>query len=155
LHPPQEGPQGTLRVVQRAGGEAEGNRDTMRPGAHPPRQPRATRDFVLGTQSQPATEVLHARPPSHVRADRAEDDQGGAFCDPLNGRQVDARQARERGAGIAARCVGFLVAAGLRGQGLARTLIATGLQMGCDLLIAVGDLLVIEYIQLDRLPSGT
>jgi hypothetical protein len=138
-------------VVQRAGGEAEGNGDTRRPGAHPPRQHLAPRDGVLGTQSQPAPEVFDARPPSHVRAALAEEDQGGAFFDPLNGRQVDARQARERGAGIEPRCVRLLVAAGLRGQGRARTWIATGLQLGLDLLLAVGDLLVIEYLQLDRL----
>lgn len=151
FHQPKEGSQGALRVVQTAGGEAQGDCGAMRPGAHPPRQHLATRDFVLGTQPQPATEVFHTRPPRHVRADRTEDDQGRAFCDPLNGRQVDARHAIERGAGIEAGCVGLLVSAGLRGQGLARTCIAKGRQMGFDLLIALGDLLVIEYIQLDGL----
>ena len=38
FHPPKEGPQGALRVVQTAGGEAQGDRDTMCPGAHSPRQ---------------------------------------------------------------------------------------------------------------------
>ncbi len=45
LHPPKEGPQGTLRVVHSPGGEAQGNGDAMRPGAHPPRQHLATRNF--------------------------------------------------------------------------------------------------------------
>ena len=75
FHPPKEGSQGTLRVVQSPGGEAQGDGDTMRPGAHPPRQHLATRNLVLGTQPQPATEVFHTRPPVHVRADRTEEDQ--------------------------------------------------------------------------------
>jgi hypothetical protein len=154
FHPPKEGSQGTLRVVQRAGGEAEGDRDAMRAGAHPPRQHLATRDFVLGTQPQPATEVFHARPPGHVRADLAEDDQSGVFFDPLNGRQVAARHAIERRAGIEVRFVGLLVAAGLRGQGLARTCIAQGLQMGFDLLITLGALLVIEGKQVFGAPGA-
>jgi hypothetical protein len=37
FHPPQEGSQGTLRLVQSPGGEAQGDGDAMRPGAHPPR----------------------------------------------------------------------------------------------------------------------
>jgi hypothetical protein len=37
FHPPHEGPQGTRRVGQQAGGEAQGDRDARRPGAHPPR----------------------------------------------------------------------------------------------------------------------
>ena len=72
--PSQESPQGTLRVVQTAGGEAQGDGDTMGTGAPPPRQHFPTRDLVLGTQAQPATEVLHARPPMHVRADRTEEE---------------------------------------------------------------------------------
>jgi hypothetical protein len=36
LPPSKEGPPGTLGVVQRAGGEAEGDRDALRAGAHPP-----------------------------------------------------------------------------------------------------------------------
>jgi len=123
----------------------------MCPRAYPPRQPLAARDVVLGTQPQPAPEVLHARPPVHGRADLAEDDQGGAFFDPLDGGQVDAGQARERGAGIEPGCVGLLVSAGLGGPGLARALIAKGLQMRCDLLIALGDLLVVECLQFDSL----
>jgi hypothetical protein len=95
--------------------------------------------------------VFHARPPGHVRPDLAEDDQGSAFFDPLNGRQVDAGQAIERGAGIEPRFVGFFVSASLGRQGLARTCIAKGRQMRFDLLIALGDLLVLECIQLDGL----
>ncbi len=106
---------------------------------------------MLGTQSQPAIEVFHARPPVHVRADLAEDDPGGAFFDPLDGGQVDAGHAIERGAGIEPGFVGLLVSAGLGGRGLARTFIAKGLQMRFDLLIALGDLLVVEGIQLDGL----
>jgi hypothetical protein len=87
----------------------------------------------------------------HVRTDLAEDDHGRAFFDPLDGRQVDAGHAIERGAGIEPGCVGLCVSTGLGGQGLARTCIAKGLQMRCDLLIALGDLLVGECLQLDGL----
>src|SRR6266700_1028364 len=74
FHPSKESSQGTLRVVQTAGGEAQGDGDAMRTGAHPPRQHFPARDLVLGAQAQPATEVFHARPPVHVRADLTEDD---------------------------------------------------------------------------------
>ena len=151
FHPPKEGSQGALRVVQTAGGEAQGDRDAMRPGAHPPRQHLATRNFVLGTQPQPATEVFDARPSVHVRADLAEDDQGGAFFDAFDGRQVDAGQALERGTSIEAGFVALLVAAGLGGQGPAGTFIVKGREMRFDLLIALGHLLVREVIQLDGL----
>jgi hypothetical protein len=154
FHPPQEGSQGTLRVVQSPGGEAQGDGDAMRPGAHPPRQHLATRNFVLGTQPQPAPEVFHARPPVHVRADLAEDDQGGAFFDAFDGRQVDAGQVRERGTSIKAGFVGLCVSAGLGGQRAAGTFIVKGREMRFDLLIALGHLLVIEVIQLDGLASG-
>ena len=93
---------------------------------------------MLGTQPQPAPEVFHARPPVHVRADLAEDDQGGAFFDPLDGGQVDAGQAIERGAGIEAGFVGLLVSAGLGRQGLPLAFIRKGRQMAFDLLIAEG-----------------
>src|SRR5207237_4307674 len=77
FHPPKEGPQGTLRVVQTASGEAQGDRDARRPGAYPPRQHLAPRAFMLGTEAQPAPEVFHARPPGHVRADCTAEDEGG------------------------------------------------------------------------------
>ena len=147
LHTPQEGPQGTLGVVQTAGCQAQGDGDARRAGSHTPRQDLPTRELVLGTQPQPATEVFHAGPPVHVRTDLAEDDQGRAFFDPLDGRQVDAGQALERGAGIEPGFVGLRVSAGLGGQGLPSALVGKGLQMGFDLLIAVGDLLVGEFIQ--------
>ena len=101
---------GKVRAARR---RADG--DARRPRAHPPRQHRATRHLVLGTPPQPAPEVFHARPPGHVRADLAEDDQGGAFCDALDGRQGDAGQARERRASLAAGFVGLCVAVGLGG----------------------------------------
>jgi len=104
-------------MVQTAGRKAEGDGDAMRAGAHPPRQHLATRDLVLGTQSQPATEVFHTRPAVHVGTDLAEDDQGGAFFDALDGRQVDAGEAIEGGAGIEPGLVGLFVAVGLGGKG--------------------------------------
>jgi hypothetical protein len=63
----------------------------MSPKAHPPRQHFAARDLVLG--AEPATEMFHARPPGHGGADLAEDDQGSAFFDALEERQVDAGHA--------------------------------------------------------------
>ena len=151
LHPSQERPQGPLRVVQTAGGEAQGDGDTMGTGAPPSRQHFPPRDLVLGTQAQPATAVFDARPPVQVRADRTEEDERGVFCAPLDGRQVDARHARERGAGIAPRCVGLCVAAGFGGQGLPSAVVGKGLQRPCDLLIALGHLLVVDVVQCDGL----
>src|SRR5947208_10300701 len=83
FQPPKEGPQGTLGVVQSTSGEAPGDGDAMRPGAHPSPQPLATRNFVLGTQPSPATEVFQARLPGPVRPDLAEDDEGSTFFVPL------------------------------------------------------------------------
>jgi hypothetical protein len=147
FHPPKEGAQGTLRVVQSPGGEAQGDRDARRAGAHPPRQHLAPRNFVLGTQPQPATAVLHARPSVHGRAALAADAQGGAFCDAFDGRQGDAGQAREGGTRIEAGVVALLVAAGLGGQGPAGPCIVKGGAMRFALLIALGHLLVIEGLE--------
>ena len=87
FHPSKKSPQGTLRVVQTAGGKAQGDGDAMGTGAHPPRQDFPTRNLVLGTQPQPATEVFYTRPPVHVRADLTEEDQSRVFFDPLDRRQ--------------------------------------------------------------------
>jgi hypothetical protein len=51
----------------------------------------------------------------HVRADLAEDDQGGAFFDALDGRQVDAGETIAWGAGIASGLVGLCVSVDLGG----------------------------------------
>jgi hypothetical protein len=90
----------------------------------------------------------------HVRADLAEDDQGGAFCEACDKRQVDTGQARERGTRIEAGGVGLVVAAGLGGQGLAGTLIVTGRARRWDRLIAWGHLLVIAGIECHGLLEG-
>jgi hypothetical protein len=155
VHPSTESPQGTLRVVHTAGGEAQGDGDTMGPGAPPPRQHFPTRDLVVGTPAQPATNVLPAWPPVPVRADRTEENESGVCFDPLDGRQVDARHARERGAGLAPRCVGLWVSAGFGGQGLPSAWVGTSLQRPCALLIALGPLLVGDFVQRDGLASGT
>jgi len=154
LHPSEEGAQGPRRVGQTAGGKAQGDGDARRAGAHAPRQHLPTRDVVLGTPPQPTTAVLHARPPGHVRADLTAEDQGRVVFAPLDSGQVDARQARERGAGLEPGGVGCLVAAGLGGQGLARPFLAKGLQVRRDLLIAVGALLVGAGLQRARWASG-
>ena len=80
-----------------------------------------------------------------------EDDQGRALFNALNGRQVDPRQAIEGGAGIKARFVRFFMAAGFRGQRLAGTFIRKGAEVRLEVLIAHGQLLVIELIQFDGL----
>ena len=87
----------------------------------------------------------------HVGADRTEDDQGRVFFNPLDRCQVNARQVIEGGAGIEPGCVGLLGAAGFGRQGLPSAFVRKGRQMRFDLLIAQGDLLVIEGLQLDRL----
>jgi hypothetical protein len=115
LHPPEEGPSGTLRVGQTAGRKAEGDGDARRAGAPPPRPHLTTRELVLGTQPQPAPAVLHTRPAVHVRADLTADDPGGAFCDALHGRQVDASEAIAWGTGIAPGLIGLLVSVSLGG----------------------------------------
>src|SRR5215471_8456963 len=89
--------------------------------------------------------------PGHVGADLAEDDHGRAFFDALDGRQVDAGHAIQGGTGIKPRVVALFVATGLGGQGLAIAVITKGRQMRFDLLVASGDLLVIDLIQLDGL----
>src|SRR5439155_19370120 len=91
---------------------------------------------------------------THIGANLWENDQGGALFNTLNGRQIDTRQAIEGGAGIEAWFIGFLVATGFRGQGLAMAFVREGAQMGLNLLIAQGQLLVIELIQIDSLPYG-
>ena len=155
LHPPNEGSHGTLRVVQRAGGAAPGDGDTMRPGAPPPRQPLATRNLGLGTPSQPATDVCHPRPPVPVRADRTAEAQSRVCFAPLDRRPVTPGQARARRAGIAPGGVGCRVSAGLGREGLPRACVGTGRQRGCDLPSAQGALLVRAGREGDGVRQGT
>jgi hypothetical protein len=110
---------------------------------------------VLGAQPQPAPAVFHAGPPVHVRTDLTEEHQGGAFFDPFDRRQVNARHAREGGASLAPGFVGLFGAAGLRREGAPSAFVSKGFQRRFALLIAWGDLRVLEGIQLDRLASGT
>ena len=155
VHPPPEGPHGTRGVVPTACGETQGDGAAMRPGGHPPRQPLAARDLVLGTPPQPATAVWHARPPGHVGAERTEEDERSMCLDPLDGRQGEARPVREGDTGIEARCVGLCVSAGVGGQGLPSAWVGTGLQRRVALLIALGARLVGAVGPLDGLSSGT
>jgi len=154
VQPPQAGPQGTRRVVETAGGETPGDGDAMRPGAPPPRPHLAARDRVLGTPPAPTPAVLPPRPPGHGRTNGREDPQGGVCGAPLAGRQVDAGQARARGAGRAPGGVALRGSAGLGGQGRARTCLAQGLPRRGDRLSALGHLRVGDGIQLDGLASG-
>jgi hypothetical protein len=154
LQPPKAGPQGPLGVVQRARGEAEGDRDTRRPGAPPPRPHRAPRHLGLGTPPQPTPAVVHARPPVPSRAALPAEEPRRVFFDPRDGGPVDAGQAREWRAGIEPGCVGLLGAAGLGREGRARPWIVQGCQRGCALLSAWGARLGREGIQLDRWASG-
>ena len=155
LHPPATGAQGPLGVVQTAGGQAPGDGDALRAGAHPPRQDFPTRALGLGTPPQPATAVCDTRPPGPGRAARTEEAQGGVCFDPLDGGQVDARQARERGTGSAPGVVGRCMAAGCGGQGRSSAVVGTGLQRRCALRIAVGHRLVGDVVQRDGVAEGT
>lgn len=154
LQTPKAGAQGTLRVVETAGSETQGDGDAMGTRAHPPRQPCAARARVLGAQPEPAAAMCHARPPGHVGAELAADDQGRAFFDARDGRQVDAGHPIQGGPGLKPGGVALCVATGLGGQGLARTVITTGRQRRLDLLVASGALRVLDRIQLDGLASG-
>jgi hypothetical protein len=109
---------------------------------------------VLGTPPQPTAHMCDARPAVPVGADRSEDPQGCAFLDALDGRQVDARQARESRAGIAPGRGGLRGSASLGRQGVAVALVGKGLEMGVDLWIADGELLVREGRECDGLASG-
>ena len=110
---------------------------------------------MLGAQPQPAPEVFHAGPPVPVRTDRTEEHQGGAFVAPFYRRQVNARHAIERGASLEPGFVGLCGAVGFGREGSPSALVSKGFQRRCDLLIALGELLVREGLQLDRLASGT
>ncbi len=95
LHTPEQGAEGTLRVVETASREPQGDGDPVGAGSHAPRQHLAARDLVLGTPPQPTAQGFDARPAPHVGTDLTEEDQGRAFLDALESGQGDARQARE------------------------------------------------------------
>jgi hypothetical protein len=151
---PLAGSQRRARLVNRARGEAQGHCHAMGAGAHAARQPPAAGNRVLRREPEPTATVFNTGPAAHVRAHLREADQGRALCNPRKGRQVAPRQAIERGAGIAARCVALLVTAGLRGAGLALTLSRAGAEVGLEALSAHGQWLVIAVIQCDGLPEG-
>jgi hypothetical protein len=77
------------------------------------------------------------------------------LCNALNGRQIDPRQAREGGAGLTARCVGFCMAAGLWGERLAVTCVRTGPEVRLEVLSAHGQWLVRALRQCDGGLEGT
>ena len=106
---------------------------------------------MLRREPEPTAEMLDTGPATHVGPNLREDRQRRALFDPLDGRQVDPCQTIEGRAGVKTRFIGFLMTAGLRGERLAVTFIRKGVEMRLELLIAHGQLLLVEVIQFDGL----
>src|SRR5262249_17519450 len=88
FHPPQKPSQGSLAVVQTLGRHTQCLRCPIHPPTGPTGLDPATGLLPIGTQPQPATELLHRRKPRHPRADLADHGQRRQLADPLDLRQV-------------------------------------------------------------------
>src|SRR5262249_10927147 len=96
FHPTQKGPQRSLAAVQTMGRQTKRRRRTVHPGTRPTRLDAASRLFPVGTQPQPATELLHRRELRHLRADLADYRQRCQLTDPLDLRQVQPHHVVQR-----------------------------------------------------------
>src|SRR5262249_5267022 len=96
FHPTQKGPQRSLAAVQTVGRQTERRRRTVHPGTRPTRLHAAARLFPVGTQPQPATELLYRGELRHLRADLADDRQRRQLADPLDLGQVQSHHIVQR-----------------------------------------------------------
>src|SRR5215471_21544717 len=83
-----------------------------RPGqpGSPPAASRSTSpcprtSWGLEPAPQPTAEVFLTRPPTHIRANLTQHDQGRALLDPFNGRQSDAGHVMQPLPGVAGHLV--------------------------------------------------
>src|SRR5262249_1103310 len=86
--PPQDPAQGPLAVVQALRRQTQCQRRTIHSPTRPTGFDPAPGLPPVGTQAQPAPELLHRREPRHPRADLADHGQRRQLADPLDLRQV-------------------------------------------------------------------
>src|SRR5439155_13325561 len=152
LDPSEKGPQPALTVVQRPRPQPQGTLGSAGSPPNAPAQDLPAADLVLRTQPEPTTKMFDRRPTAHVGADLTQQHQRRRLLNPLDGRQVDSAHAIQPGPGIKTRLIGLAPASvpPLR-QRLAPALIGEGPQMGFDGSIAGRDLLVVKFVEGDRL----
>ena len=98
--------------------------------------------------------MLLGGPPGHVEPDLGDHLEGRGRVDPLDPGEIDAREAMEVLARIEGRGrASGLPRAGRVGQGPAPALVLESQELGLDLLIAGGDLCVVEVDEFQRLPE--
>ncbi len=110
--------------------------------------------FILRrTQPQPAREVLLRRKPTDVHPDLGQDHQGRSHLDPLDRRQVHTQRPEQRARRLEPDVVALAAALPRLGGSRLRSREVGELgQLGLDLLVALGHLLMMELVQGTRLP---
>src|SRR4051812_36805656 len=140
--------------MQSIGGQTQCRGSTIRTGLGAAADVFSARTLVAGTQSQPTGEVFFGFPAGHVRADLADEFEGRVAVDPVDSRQVNARDAMYSVSQVKRRCV----AMGLMSSRLVRQLGSEALvrhrtQLPLDLLVAREHLLMVRTVQCQGLPQ--
>src|SRR5262245_58069921 len=105
--------------------------------------------------AQPAGEVLLRREAADVDAYLGQDDQGRSHVDPVDLRQVEPQCPEQGTTGVEAQVVGLTSAAPRLGrERLVAGAVREAGQLGLDHRVALGDLPVVELVQVVGLPQG-
>src|SRR5207247_2197062 len=139
------GAEGGLAVVEGTGGQTQRGRHPAGRGFGPGADRLAPRDPAARGEADPGGEVLFRGPAGHVETDLGDDLEGRGRVDAIDPGEVDTGDAIEVLASIEGRFgPSDLTLAGRHGQGLAPALVLEPSELGLDLAITGGDLLLIE-----------
>ena len=150
LLPPQEGAQGAVGAVQSVGGQTQGRRRSTGIGlglcAHDP----TAGDAVVRAQPQPGGKMLGAGPFGHVGADFADHLQRGEAVNSIDPGQVYTSHPVQVCSDVEAGRIA-LTAPAVPGRRPAVAAVLEPLQLGFNLPVALGNLVVIEPVQFQGL----
>ena len=149
--PAQEGAQGAVGAVQRVGRQTQCRRGPVGArlglGAHDP----AAGDAVVRAEPQPGREMLGAGPFGHVGANLADHLQGRVRIHTVDPGQVHSRHPVQLALGIETGRVLLIALFAIGSRRLAVAAVFKPLQLGCNLPVALGNLILIEPMQLQSL----
>ena len=110
---------------------------------------------VVGTQTAPGGAGFCGFPPAHIQADLGAEGVRGEPLEAVKAGQVDATETVALGGQIDVRLVasGFLgsTLGGGRGVGVDLDLAVKGVEVGFDTGVALGDLLPVDFVELQGL----
>src|ERR1700678_4325270 len=110
--------------------------------------------ILRGTQPQPTREVLFRRKATDVHSDFGQNHQGRSYGNPLDQCQVHAQRLEQWALRIEPDVIAFAATRPrLLGPSLLSRPVGELRQFGLNLLVALGDLLMMELVQGSRLPK--